>query len=259
MGPGRMTAPPGPAMRAEGMARQLTFDLPARPALGRDAFLVAPANALALKGLEEWQGWPLGRAVLSGPAGAGKTHLAHVWAGMTGARMAAAHDLPAADLPELAAHAGVIVEDADRIAGDRAAEDALFHLVNLCADSATPLLVTARVPASRWPLALPDLKSRLEAAAQLVLSPPDDALLSALLVKLFADRQLAVPPAVVTWLVGRIERSAEAAQRVVARLDRAALEARRPITRQLAAEVLERAQGELFPDEPGDMPGDGAR
>ena len=114
------------------MRRQLTFDLPARPALGRDEFFVSPANAMAVTTIENWTRWPQGKLALVGPKGSGKTHLAHVWASEAGGRVIAAADLEAADIAALGAGgARLAVEDVDRIAGNAAAEQALFHLHNL--------------------------------------------------------------------------------------------------------------------------------
>ena len=218
-------------------ARQLSLDLPARPALGREDFFVSEANAAALAAIEGWQGWPGRKLVLTGPEGAGKTHLAHVWAALSGARIVPAGTLAATDIPTLAA-APVAVEDADRIAGDRAAESALFHLHNLVLAEGGALLVTGRDAPGRWGLVLPDLESRLQAASLARLAPPDDGLLVALLAKLFADRQLSPGPAVLTYVARRIDRSFAGAAEAVERLDRAAMEQKRPLTRALAAEVL---------------------
>jgi chromosomal replication initiation ATPase DnaA len=219
--------------------RQLSLDLPVRPALGREDFFVSEANAAALAAIEGWQGWPGHKLVLTGPESAGKTHLAHVWAALAGARIAPADTLADADIPTLAA-GPVAIEDADHIAGDRAAEAALFHLHNLVLAEGGALLVTARDAPGRWGLVLPDLESRLQAASLARLAPPDDALLFALMAKLFADRQLSPGPAVLTYVARRIDRSFAAAAEAVARLDRAALERKRPLTRALAAEVLAR-------------------
>ncbi|MGB8621451.1 MAG: chromosomal replication initiator DnaA, partial [Paracoccaceae bacterium] len=101
------------------------------------------------------------------------------------------------------------------------------------------LLLTARSAPNRWPLALPDLKSRMEGTLTATLEPPDDTLLAAVLVKLFADRQLVVPPRMITYLVGRMERSFAAAQALVADLDARALATGRKIGERLAAEVLD--------------------
>ena len=220
------------------MAEQLTFRLPARPALGRGDFFVSPANAAAVDLVSRDAAWPMGKLALTGPEGAGKTHLAQVWATETGATVIAAADLPATDLPALAA-TRVAVEDMDRAAGDAATEEALFHLHNLLLAGDGRLLLTGRTPPAHWPIALPDLKSRLAATATAALDAPDDALLAAVLVKLFADRQIAVAPPLVAYLVPRIDRAFAAAHAIVDRLDRAALSEGRPVTRALAQRLLD--------------------
>lgn len=219
------------------MIRQLTFDLPARTAWRREDFFVSPANAAALAALDDWRNWPGGKMVLCGPKGSGKTHLAKLWAAETGAAVLPATALAEADLPALSALGAVAVEDADAAAGDGACEAAFFHLHNLVTQSGH-LLVTAATPPRDWPLMLPDLASRLQAAALARIEAPDDALLSAVLIKLFADRQLAVPPALIPYMVQRMERSIDAARDLVARLDARSLAEGRAITRVMAAEEL---------------------
>lgn len=221
------------------MTRQLPLNLAVRTALGRGDFLVSPSNAAALDMLDAWTSWPEGRLVLVGAAGAGKSHLAQVWARDAGARILDAEALsPAALDPELDRRDPLAVEDADRIAGRPEAERALFHLLNLTRETRRALLLTARSAPARWPVSLPDLASRLQAIPTARIEPPDEALLAAVIVKLFADRQLSVGPELVGWLVRRIDRSLAEAARVVDLLDRAALARKRPVTRQLAAEVL---------------------
>lgn len=218
-------------------ARQLAFNLAHAEQYGRAGFFVSPANAAALAVVEDWQrGWPGGKLVLAGPAGAGKTHLAHIWAEAAEARLIAARDLPGSDLRALGPR--VVVEDADSVAGIPAAEEALFHLHNLILPTGR-LLLTAATPPRDWGLALPDLLSRMQAAALARLDAPDDALLSAVLVKLFADRQVTVPPNLIPYLVQRMERSIAAARSLVARLDARALAEGRPVTRALAADLLD--------------------
>ncbi|MEI4231980.1 DnaA ATPase domain-containing protein [Roseovarius sp. D22-M7] len=224
------------------MAEQLSFDLPVRAALGREDFFVSPANAEAVAMIEGWADWPDCKLLLTGPAGAGKTHLAHVWAGLAEARIVAARDLARADVAALA-EARLVIENAQDVAGDAAAEAALFHLHNLMRAEARALLMTARTPPHLWGLTLPDLASRLQGTLHTALGPPDDALLSAVLMKLFSDRQLMPSPDTIPFLVRRMERSFGAAEGVVADLDATALAERRPITRGLAAHVLDK-QGE---------------
>ena len=213
--------------------RQLPLDLVFRPSRAREDYVVSAANAPALAQIDAWRDWPNGKAVLTGPEGAGKTHLAHVWAADADAAIVTPAAL--ASLPDASA---VVIEDADAVAGDDGAETALFHAHNALAERGHPLLLTARQPPSHWAIRLPDLRSRLEAALVIDLPPPDDALLGALLAKLFADRRIAPPPALIPWLTLRIERSAAAAQDAVARLDAASLAEGLPVGIALARRTL---------------------
>lgn len=221
------------------MTGQLTFDLPVRPALGREDFFVSPANAHAVAALDAPAGWPQGKLLLIGPAGAGKSHLAAVWAATSGATIIAARDLSENDAPRLAATGAVVVEDAEKVAGLPELETALFHLHNVIAVAGGYLLLTAASPVKSWGLRLPDLASRMQATAIARLEAPDDTLLGAVLVKLFADRQVVVPPALIPYLVARIHRSFATARSVVAMLDARALALGRPISLALAAELLD--------------------
>ncbi|MES2540464.1 MAG: chromosomal replication initiator DnaA [Pseudomonadota bacterium] len=215
------------------MIRQLAFDLPGQEAMTRKDFFVAASNALALQTLDHWQDWPGRKHLIVGPEGAGKTHLVQIWAAEADAVILPAETLATADIARLAGRA-VAVEDADRVGG---AEAQLFHLHNLVTTSGT-LLLTARTPPRDWGLALADLKSRMQATPIAVLDGPDDALLSAVLVKLFADRQVVVPTNLIPYLLSRMPRSIGAARGLVAELDARALAAGRPITRALAGEIL---------------------
>ncbi len=222
------------------MIKQLVFDLPVAEGYARADFFTSPATAQALAAIDGWRDWPDGKMLLIGPKGAGKTHLARIWADMAGAVIVPGADLAAVDVPGLAAMSAVCVENAEAIAGNPAAETALFHLHNMVLPAGR-LLITAATPPRDWGLTLADLQSRLQAAAVALVPSPDDALLSAVLVKLFADRQIAVPPNLIAYLVSRIERSIASARSVVAELDAVALTQRRPVTRALAAELLDRA------------------
>ena len=217
------------------MIRQLAFDLPSTAAMTRADFFVSPSNAVALQVVEGWQSWPGRKLLLIGPEGSGKTHLARVWAGLADAVILDARTLAEVDLAPLAG-TPVAVEDADHV--PPAAEAALFHLHNIVTPGGA-LLLTAKAPPRDWGLALPDLISRMQAAPLARLEAPDDALLSAVLVKLFADRQVAVPPNLIPYLISRMPRSVGAARTLVTALDARSLAGARPITRALAGEVLD--------------------
>lgn len=211
---------------------QLLMDLPVRTAQGRDSFFVSPSNAMALKQIEAWAHWAGGKLVLIGPESSGKSHLAAVWAEISGAAILSPDHLHA----ETSGH--VVVEDVDQIAGQPDAEEALFHLHNRVLGDGYALLLSGQDVPELWGLTLPDLASRVLAADVARLGPPDDALLTAVLVKLFDDRQLNVAPQVITYLTTRIDRSFREAAHIVARLDEASLRERKPITVKLAGRIL---------------------
>ena len=222
------------------MTRQLAFDMPLRAALGRGDFFVSDAKAQALAALDVWRDWPGGKMVLVGPTAAGKTHLAHVWAEMTGATIVAAATLAHADVAALGMLPALVVEDCETLAQIPGAQEALFHLHNMLAAKAAPLLLTAASLPRDWRLTLPDLTSRVQAASVARLEPPDDALLSAVLIKLFSDRQIAVTPALIAYLLPRMERSFDAARALVVTLDAEALARGCAVSRSLAASLLDK-------------------
>ena len=233
-------------MRAN-LGRQRTFDWGVRPALGREDFLVAPCNEAAVAWLDRWPDWPGPALVIHGPPGSGKSHLAEVWRRRSSAEVVDAASLAHA-APGGGQAAAALVLDGLGGLGGPIDERALLHTYNSVAERGGHLLLTALAPPARWPLALPDLVSRLRVAPSVALGLPDDALLAALMLKLFADRQIAVAPEVPAYVVPRIERTFEAAASLVERLDRAALAEGRPVTVPLVRAVL--ALGESESDTP---------
>ena len=224
------------------MAEQLHFDLPLHVALGPDDYFVSDANREAFAMVTGKADWPDGKLAVIGPEGSGKSHLARLWQERTGALIVKARDLdPAADLP--AAGARVVLEDGDHL--DPKAEAYLFHLHNHLAATGGLLLLTGRRAPARWPLALPDLASRLQATTVIPVADPDDLLLRAVLTKHFADRQLQPSPRLIDWLLPRIERSFASAAWIVAALDEAALSGGLVINQSLARVILDKAHGNL--------------
>jgi chromosomal replication initiation ATPase DnaA len=214
--------------------QQLAFSLPHSQSHAREDFVSGPSNAVALALVEGWPDWPARAVALVGPEGSGKSHLADIWAAKAGARCISGQALQEANLPGALASGAVVIED---LAQSRIDERALFHLLNLAREEGAYALLTMRTPPAGWNLALRDLASRLRALPVVTLSPPDDTLLRALLVKLFADRQIAVEESLITYLATRIERTCGAARATVEELDREALRQKRPVTRALAAEL----------------------
>jgi len=213
--------------------RQLSFPLAHPPVHTRAAFVESAANAQALAMVDCWPAWPNGTLALVGPAGSGKTHLATIWTQRAGATVWTPGDeLPAGP---------VLVEDAGS-AGD----EALFHLINRAAAEGG-LLLTARTRPAAWDCALPDLRSRLNALTVAELGEPDDALMIAVLEALFREKLRRPAPDLYEYLLKRMPRSVAAAREVVRRLDEAAGEQGRELTRPLAKSVLD-AEPELFGD-----------
>jgi chromosomal replication initiation ATPase DnaA len=213
------------------MTGQWALPLPVTATFARADFLVSDSNRDAFDLIERWPDWPRRALVLYGRAGSGKTHLAHLWCERSGGSLIAG-DAPMLSDPA-ALPSAIAIDDADR-----AAEQALLHLYNLCLERGGSLLLTLPAPPAGLLIGLADLASRLRALPIVGIAPPDDALLAAVLVKHFADRQLRVAPEVFAYLTPRIERSFAAAAAVAARLDRFSLETGRPVTIKLARAVL---------------------
>jgi chromosomal replication initiation ATPase DnaA len=216
--------------------RQLALVLDHPESFARDDFLSGPSNAAALALIESWPDWPHRSVVLIGPEGSGKSHLAAIWAQNAGARQVAARTLDEVMVPAALATGAVAIED---LAPGSFDERALFHLLNLAREEGASVLLTGRAVPS---VSIRDLDSRLRALPAVAMAAPDDALLRALLVKLFADRQLAVDESLINYLAVRIDRSFAAARSLVTRLDDEAMRQKRPLTRSFAAEFLATAR-----------------
>jgi len=227
---------------------QLAIDLPVQTSYGRADFLVSDCNRAALGWIDRWPDWPCGALVMHGPAGSGKTHLAHLWRERTGGQILAGEAVARIEPTGFAAVASatVAVDDADR-----AAEVPLLHLFNSCLERGTSVLLIMREPPALTTIALADLASRVRALPVVGIAPPDDPLLGDVLVKHFGDRQLLVAPGVIAYLVPRMERSFTAAARLAARLDYLALSAGRPVTIRLARRVLAEIADQSLP--PSDL------
>ena len=217
---------------------QLVLDLPHRQALGAEDFLVSRSNAEAVALVDRWPDWPHSAALVLGPRGAGKSHLAHVWQLRSNATATPASALSEHSIGEFGTGATLVVENLE---GGIADERILFHLLNLAREAQGSILLTSRLAPSDLSVQLPDLRSRLSATPVVKIEPPDGVLLRAVLVKLFADRQLDVEPHVVAFLAVRMERSLEAATRLVAEADRLALAMQKKVTRPLAQLALDAA------------------
>lgn len=217
------------------MSTQLPLPLGTIPRYGREDFLVGKPNEAAFAYLVRWPRWLAPAALLIGPEGAGKTHLAAIFAEAAQAQVLRADHLTLEAVPLLAKGRALVLEDADRFP---APEAALFHLLNLARETGVFIIITARKPPESWGVQTPDLLSRLRREPRLALSEPDDTLLGALFLKHFADRQISLEASVARYALSRIERSYAGVQNLVAALDRESLIRKKPVTRALVAELL---------------------
>lgn len=207
------------------------------------------ANAAALALLQRAAGeddapW----VVLAGPASSGKTHLLVAACQAASEAGRSAQYLPLAGLrgPREAAIRGVAgsaliaLDDLQAIAGDRAAEHALFDLYNRCRAEGATLLFAADAPPAQLALTLPDLRSRLGACTLAPLKPLDDAERRAVLRARAAARGIELDDAVLDWLFARHARDLGALTALLDRLDSASLAAQRRITVPFLRELLAR-------------------
>lgn len=220
--------------------RQLPLDLGHRAAMGSSDFLIAPCNRDAVAWIDAWPAWPAPLLVLHGPKGAGKTHLARVWCERSGAILCPIADVIRQDPRGLMTRRRFLAIEIDEPCGPAPEwEEPLLHLYNLAREMAGSLLIISPVAPSAWSIRLADLRSRVAAAPAVGIGMPDESLLGAILVKLFADRQIEIEAELITFLLARMERSFAAAQALVDRLDRAALAERRRVTIPLARRILD--------------------
>ena len=209
------------------MPAQLVLPLEPNNAMTRADFIVAPSNARAFTFLDSYPDWPAPVMALYGPSASGKTHLARIWAARAGAALLDARDLPAdVDGP-------AVVENIDSAPGTTH-EAALFAML----ERGSPLLLTGRGVPSTWPVSLPDLGSRFRALLAFELGASDEALLMALAVKLFTDRQVSVPESVVAHLVRTLERSPAALRDFIQRADAKAMAEKKPVNLKLIQSLM---------------------
>ena len=216
-------------------AQQIPLDLPHRPAHGREDFLVGDANADAIGWIDRWPAWPAPALIIHGAAASGKSHLAAVWAQKSGAQI-----VPAQEIVSIDAHTQtpLVIDGLDVWVGDRTIETAVFHLYNQLKENDRHMVITMRTPASAIDFSVADLASRLRAAPVASIRPPDDDLLSSILIKLFHDRQIQVSTDVIRYIVPRMERSFRAARDITERADHLALSRKSAVTVPLMRSVL---------------------
>lgn len=218
---------------------QFSFALPLTTAYRQADFAVSASNRTAYEQVISWPDWSQPVLILQGPAASGKTHLAHIWAEQSAARVMFAAQLnteaAAAIIEAGEAARPWVVEGIDAVAE----EAALFHLLNAVREHGGSLLLTTPQPPAQLEWQLADLRSRLCAAPLAALDTPDEEVLAAVIRKQFADRQLRVGDDVIHYLLLRMSRSFDAARDWVERIDKAALAQQRKVTVALVRNLLD--------------------
>jgi len=228
---------------------QLTLDFEHRAALGYEDFLVTDVNIQAVHCLDTWQQWIGGMLLIIGPLGCGKSHLSAVFCQATGAKFISDKELDDSKGIECAS-AFSIFENCDQgLTVNR--EEALLHLFNSVKEQNARLLLTAKTPPSRWNIKLKDLSSRMNTVTQIAIKEPDDALMTALLVKLFADRQLKIDAPIIDYIIKRIERSFDAARTLVEFIDMKAMQTHRSLSVQFVGQMMRELNSSKSEDDHG--------
>jgi len=218
---------------------QIPLDLTSQPASCREDLIESAANQMAISMVDAWPNWPGAIAILAGPVGSGKTHIAKAWINTVEGEVFECSKI-GQNLDQIIAlaEAGkcILIEDASEGSID---ETALFHIINAVRQASSYCLITSRSWPVEWQIKLPDLLSRLKAAQLVELEEPDDQLLKMVMFKLFSDRQLMVDEKVIDYCVLRMERSLGSAGKLVAAIDADALSRKSSITRATAANALD--------------------
>jgi chromosomal replication initiation ATPase DnaA len=218
---------------------QLALDLPLPSSSRQEDFFVTSSNQLTVDFINLWPNWVEHIAVIVGEKGAGKTHLAQIWQSKSGAVFCEAGSdnyLEILGNPDLRA---LILSKGSAVVGDAQLEEILFHLLNRAKAGELDLLILDETKPAHWDVALPDLRSRLNAQSVYEITPPDDLLLQALMIKQFRDRQISITPDVLAYLSKHIHRSYAAIGEIVQKIDTHALAKKRGVTIPLVREVLE--------------------
>lgn len=235
--------------------QQLPLELPHRPCLGKEDFLIAKCNEEAVRLIDSWPEWSFFAGCIYGSDGCGKTHLANVFSNKVSMLTNYPYKIPCIKARNLkletvhelfSQNSCLIVEELN----ENINEEAMFHLYNLYRNEGGNILFTSHLAPARIPFKLKDLQSRLNIIPSIEIRDPDDELLSSLLVKLFMDRQIMVTPEIINYIINNMQRSFAYTRKIIAEIDTISLAKKRAISISIVKEALANLeddhQGDLF-------------
>lgn len=214
---------------------QSSLNLQVAPTYHESDFVLSKSNDEAYHWIHQWPQWPAHCLIIYGTKGCGKTHLAHIWTQKTSAKLLDKKQWQNFNLEDWNNNpCPLVLENID----ENIDQEHLLHLYNFVKEQRQFLLLTAETLPKTWGLILADLSSRLNATPSVAIHPPDDELLKAIMIKLFADQQITLQTNVVDFLLPRIERSFENVKNIAQKINAHALAKQRKITIPLVREVL---------------------
>ncbi len=220
--------------------QQLVLPLVSSSNYSRSSWVVGDCNAEALGWIDAWPNWQHGTKFLClyGAAGAGKSHLAYIWAERAKALFV---DISLIDLPSpydlIGEGRAIVLDEVEPLAGLH--PEWLFHFYNCAKEKQSYILMIGNNPPTQWQTDLADLKSRLSTVSSVEVGQPDEALLGAVFQKQLDERGLRASDGTIEYLLKRVDRSFEALNFWVRKLDRYAAITHRTVTIPLIKELLD--------------------
>ena len=209
---------------------QLSFNLKKEKIYEKDDFLVSKSNKEAYKLINKWPDWESRKIIIFGDSGTGKTHLSKIWQEKTSAIILNLNKFKKIKFDNFfLKKKKFIIENISNFFDKIKKKDKenleknLLHFYNLIDEKRGYVVLTAAIAPKFWGINLPDLKSRILSSTTVNIKKPDDELLSAVLVKLFIDKQILIDKKIIKFIVYRSERSFTSLQSLVNKIDEQSL------------------------------------
>jgi len=225
-------------------SKQFTFNFLPKTYLGEEDFMVTSCNQNAYMAVKMWPNWQHFSLNIFGPKSSGKSHLAHIWVESIQASLPrpiqipilSSHSINMKNLNKITnEHPYLVIEDLD----SNINEEAFFHLYNNYNVPGRFILFTSELPPSKLSLKLPDLRSRLNIIPTIEINQPDDEMLTALIAKLFNDRQIIINQEILDYILKYSERSFDYITKLIAEIDEISWIYKRAVSIPIVKEAIE--------------------